>query len=285
MTHAGTVTGTIVADPSQYIMAMNQSAQATRAFQTGVTSMSFNPFNRGIIATTTLMYGLARVMGNMSRGMEEFSNILGRIGSVADMTASSVQLLADSMKDLSIAQGVSRKDIMGGMYKAAQSRFTSPAEMRAMSGAGSMLSRASGKEIDVKKSVDLLAVARQALGIKADAITSGRTTDLLLRGRDVGRWELDQMAQALGIPMTVYGNQFSGRLGGEETLRQLVAIMSTATLAGMNPRMTATGTRRLVERSVMLNTTGRGKPLRDALAGATRAILSTRLWSAGRSNT
>ena len=267
MPNVGTISGSMYLDPSGYITGLNQAAQSTKMFQAGVERVSFAGFHRGIFATTTLLYGLNRIMSSMSQGMEEYTNMLGRIGSVADMTAASVEALADSMKKLSVAQGVSRTDIMGGMYTAAQSGFDSPAEMRAMATSGAKLSRASGKEIDVRKSVDLMSVARQALGIGQGAITSNRMTDLLLRGRDVGRWELDEMAQALGIPLTVYGNQFSSKIGGEETLRQLVTIMSTATLAGVNPRMAATGTRRLVERTVQLNKTKLGDPLRQALRG------------------
>lgn len=265
MPNVGTITGSMVLDPSAYISGLGQAAAATRSYQAGINGVTFAGFNRGVFATTTLLYGLNRIMHSMSKGMEEYSNVLGRIGSVADLTAASVGALADSMKRLSVEQGVGRKDIMGGMYTALQSRFASPAEMRAMAQGGAILSRSSGKEINVKKSVDLLSVARQALGINMDAVTSGRMNNLLLKGRDVGRWELDQMAAALGIPLTVYGNQFAGRIGGEETLRQLVAIMSTATLAGMNPRMTATGTRRLVERTVQLNKTKAGDPLRRGL--------------------
>lgn len=267
MPNVGTISGGMYLDPSGYITGLNQAAQSTQMFQAGVERLSFAGFHRGIFATTTLLYGLNRIMSSMSQGMEEYTNMLGRIGSVADMTAASVEALADSMKKLSVAQGVSRTDIMGGMYTAAQSGFSSPAEMRAMATSGALLSRASGKEIDVKKAVDLMSVARQALGIGQGAVSSNRMTNLLLRGRDVGRWELDEMAQALGIPLTVYGNQFAGKIGGEETLRQLMAIMSTATLAGVNPRMTATGTRRLVERSIQLQHSKRGDELRSALRG------------------
>ena len=268
MPNVGVISGSMYLDPSAYISGLNQAAQSTRSFQAGVERVSFAGFHRGIFATTTLLYGLNRIMSSMSQGMEEYTNMLGRIGTVADMTAESVEALANSMKKLSVAQGVTRTDIMGGMYTAAQSGFSSPAEMRAMATSGALLSRASGKEIDVKKSVDLLSVARQALGIGAGAVTSNRMTDLLLRGRDVGRWELDEMAHALGIPLTVYGNQFTRKIGGEETLRQLVAIMSTATLSGINPNMAATGTRRLIERSIQLQNTKRGDPLRLALRGA-----------------
>lgn len=268
MPNVGTITGSMYLDPSAYISGLNSAAGATQQFQQGVSTVSFAGFNRGIFATTTLLYGLERIMSNMSKGMEEYANMLGRIGTVADLTAASVSALADSMKSISVYQGVSRTDIMGGMYTAAQAGYSSPAEMRTMASSGARLSRASGKEIDVKKSVDLQSGIRQALGIGMDAVSSNRMNDILLKGRDVGRWELDQMAHALGIPLTVWGNQFAGKQDGEETLRQLLAVMSVASLAGVSPNMTATGTRRIVEKTVTLANSGKkGDPLRKALRG------------------
>ena len=155
MPNVGTLNASMYLDTSPYIAGLNQAAGATRSFQQGVSTISFAGFNRGIFATTTLLYGLERIMSSMSKGMEEYSNILGRIGTVADLTAASVSALADSMASLSVYQGVSRTDIMQGMYTAAQAGFQSPAEMRAMASSGAILSRASGKEINVKKSVDL----------------------------------------------------------------------------------------------------------------------------------
>ena len=197
MPNVGTITGSMVLDPSAYISGLNQAANATRAYQTGINTVSFAGFNRGIFATTTLLYGMNRIMSSMSKGMEDYSNMLGRIGSVADMTAASIGTLAESIKSLSVAQGVSRRDIMGGMYVAAQSGFLSPAEMRAMATAGAKLSRASGKEINVNKSVDLLSVARQALGETADQgggvtpltvtdVTGGLVHTILLNGLQTG---------------------------------------------------------------------------------------------------
>lgn len=268
MPNVGTITGSMYLDPSAYISGLNTAAGATRSFQQGMTSVSFAGFNRGIFATTTLLYGLERIMSNMSKGMEEYANMLGRIGTVADLTAASVGALADSMKQISVYQGVSRKDIMGGMYTAAQAGYDSPAEMRVMASSGARLSRASGKEIDVKKGVDLQSGIRQALGIGMNAVSSNRMNDILLKGRDIGRWELDQMAHALGIPLTVWGNQFAGKQDGEETLRQLLSVMSVASLAGVSPNMTATGTRRIVEKTLQLNKSGKvGDPLRNALRG------------------
>ena len=269
MPNVGTITGSMYLDPSAYIAGLNTAAGATQSFQQGVSSISFAGFNRGIFATTTLLYGLERIMSNMSKGMEEYSNMLGRIGTVADLTAASVSALADSMKQIAVYQGVSRTDIMGGMYTAAQAGYQTPAEMRGMAMSGARLSRASGKEIDVKKAVDLQSGIRQALGIGMGAVTSNKMNDMLLKGRDIGRWELDQMAHALGIPLTVWGNQFAGKESGEETLRQLMAVMSVASLAGVSPNMTATGTRRIVEKTVQLASSGkRADPLRNALRGA-----------------
>ena len=76
---------------------------------------------------------------------------------------------------------------------------------------------------------------------------------MLLRGRDVGRYELNEMTAALGIPLSVYGNQFSKKLGPEETLRQLTALLSSTTLSGLSPSRSATGLRRLVEKTVLLS--------------------------------
>ena len=267
MPNVGTLNASMYLDTSPYIAGLNQAAGATRSFQQGVSTISFAGFNRGIFATTTLLYGLERIMSSMSKGMEKYSNILGRIGTVADLTAASVSALADSMASLSVYQGVSRTDIMQGMYTAAQAGFQSPAEMRAMASSGAILSRASGKEINVKKSVDLQSGLRQALGIGMNSVTSNRMNDILLKGRDVGRWELDQMAESIGKAATVWGNQFAGKQSGEETLRQLLTVMSTASLAGISPAMTATGTRRIVERTLQLNNTKRGDPLRAALRG------------------
>jgi len=267
MPNVGTLSASMYLDTAPYVAGLNQAAGATRSFQQGMSTISFAGFNRGIFATTTLLYGLERIMSSMSKGMEEYSNILGRIGTVADLTAASVSALAESMASLSVYQGVSRTDIMQGMYTAAQAGFQSPAEMRAMATSGAVLSRASGKEINVKKAVDLQSGIRQALGIGMNSVTSNRMNDILLKGRDVGRWELDQMAEALGKPATVWGNQYAGKQSGEETLRQLLTVMSTASLAGISPSMTATGTRRIIERTLQLNNTKRGDPLRQALRG------------------
>jgi len=257
----------MVLDPTQYIAGLNQAAAATRSFQTGASHLAFAGFNRGVIATTTLLYGLNHVMSSMSRGMEEYSVILGKIGTVADLTASSVQALANSMKSVSVAYGVSRKDIMGAMYTSAQSRFSTPAEMRAMATAGALMTHASGigSEISVKEATSLLAGLRQAFGISMDAVTSGRMVDLLIRGRDVGKWELKEMRAALGKVSTVYGNQFKDKLGGEEVLRQLVAMMSVTSLSDLPLNTVSTGTRRLVEKTLKLANSEKGRPLASAL--------------------
>lgn len=265
MPNVGTISGSMVLDPSAYLNGLNQAAGATQSFKNTVEGVQFAGFNRGIFATTSLLYGLNRIMSSMSRGMEDYSNILGRIGTVADLTAASVQALADSMKEVSVAYGVSRKDIMGGMYTAAQSRFTSPAEMRAMGSAGALLSHASGGEINVKKAVGLLSGTRQALGIGMDAVTSKRLTDMMLRGRDIGRWELGQMATTLSKVTSVYGSQYGHEVDGEEILRQLVAMMATASLTDLPLGMVSTGVRRMVEKTLTLAHSGVGKNLRRAL--------------------
>ena len=69
MPNVGTITGSMYLDPSAYISGLNTAAGATRSFQQGVSSISFAGFNRGIFATTTLLYGLERIMSNMSKGM------------------------------------------------------------------------------------------------------------------------------------------------------------------------------------------------------------------------
>ena len=133
-------------------------------------------------------------------------------------------------------------------------------------GAAAMrLRTASGREINTTKSADVISVIRNSLGIKSGR--EGFITDMLLRGRDIGRYELTEMASALGIPITLFGNQFSAKLGPEETLRQLIAILSSATQTGLNPRTAATGTRRMVEKTtrLMKSPEGIGKNLTTAL--------------------
>ncbi len=266
--HAGTITASVTADVSQYQASLGHATQAAQQFKSSVNSVSFQGFNRGIIATTTLLYGMNRIMGQMSKGMEEFSNILARIGAVADLTSTSVQALADSMKDLSTSYGVGRTDIMRAMYTTAQSRFTKPSEMRFFSEQATMLSRASGKEIDAQGAAKLMTGLVRSLNLNVQRdVASGQLSDMLLKSRDIGRWELREMAPTIAKVATVFGNEFADRLGGVETLRQMNAIMAVASGTDLPLGMVSTGVRRLVERSYQLRDTARGKYLRDSLIG------------------
>ena len=266
--HGGTIQAELTADVSGYMSGLGQATQASQQFQRSVTGISFQGFNRGIIATTTLLYGMNRIMSQMSQGMEEFSNVLARIGSVADLTAESVRNLADSMKSVSVSQGVVRSDIMKAMYTTAQSRFTKPSEMRFFGEQSAMLSRASGKEIDAMGAAKLMTGLVRSLGLDVQKdVASGKLSDMLLKSRDIGRWELREMAPAIAKVATVFGNEFADRLGGIETLRQMNAIMAVASGTDLPLGMVSTGVRRLVERSYQLRGSGRGDYLRSQLAG------------------
>ena len=266
--HGGTIQAELTANVSGYMSGLGQATQASQQFQRSVTGISFQGFNRGIIATTTLLYGMNRIMGQMSQGMEEFSNVLARIGAVADLTADSVKNLADSMKAVSVSQGIVRSDIMKAMYTTAQSRFTKPSEMRFFGEQAAMLSRASGKEIDAAGAAKLMTGLVRSLGLDMQRdVASGRLSDMLLKSRDIGRWELRDMAPAIAKVATVFGNEFAGRLGGVETLRQMNAIMAVASGTDLPLGMVSTGVRRLVERSYQLRGTKRGEHLRTQLAG------------------
>ena len=281
MAHVGTITGSMTLDPSAYLAGLNRAAQATAAFRTSMTGsgMAFNQFgtnanniagmmgrfNTSIYASMTAFYALSRTISSSLGVFEEYSNIMSRISATADLSASSVNALSESFKKLNRELGGSRTDLMKGVYTAVQANFTRPSEFMPIGEAAMRLRTASGREIDTQKSADVISVVRNALGVRSGR--EGAITDMLLRGRDIGRYQLKEMASALGIPITVFGNQFGARLGPEETLRQLIAILSSATQTGLAPRTAATGTRRLVEKTTRLAAApgGVGKNLTHAL--------------------
>jgi len=283
MAHVGTITGSMTLDPSAYLAGLNRAAQATTAFRTSMTGsgMAFNQFgtnanniagmmgrfNTSIYASMTAFYALSRTISSSLGVFEEYSNIMSRISATADLSASSVNALSESFKKLNRELGGSRTDMMKGVYTAIQANFTRSSEFMPIGEAAMRLRTASGREIDTQKSADVISVVRNALGVRSGR--EGVVTDMLLRGRDIGRYQLKEMASALGIPITVFGNQFGARLGPEETLRQLIAILSSATQTGLAPRTAATGARRLVEKTTRLASApgGVGKNLTQALGG------------------
>lgn len=271
----------MVLDPSAYIAGLNRAAQHTAAFQNSIQAgtaginafakasqsmaVGMSRLNGSVYASMTAFYALSRVVSSSLGVFEEYNNIIARISATADLSISSVTALSESFKKLNRELGGSRIDLMKGVYRAVQANFTTPEEFMPIGAAAMRLRTASGREIDTTKSADVISVIRNALGIKSGR--EGFITDMLLRGRDIGRYELTEMASALGIPITLFGNQFSAKLGPEETLRQLIAILSSATQTGLNPRTAATGTRRMVEKTtrLMKYPEGIGKNLTTAL--------------------
>lgn len=281
MAHVGTITGSMVLDPSAYIAGLNRAAQHTAAFQSSIQAgtaginafakasqsmaVGMSRLNGSVYASMTAFYALSRVVSSSLGVFEEYNNIIARISATADLSISSVTALSESFKKLNRELGGSRTDLMKGVYRAVQANFTTPGEFMPIGAAAMRLRTASGREIDTTKSADVISVIRNALGIKSGR--EGFITDMLLRGRDIGRYELTEMVSALGIPITLFGNQFSAKLGPEETLRQLIAILSSATQTGLNPRTAATGTRRMIEKTtrLMKSPEGIGKNLTTAL--------------------
>jgi len=271
----------MVLDPSAYIAGLNRAAQHTAAFQSSIQAgtaginafakasqsmaVGMSRLNSSVYASMTAFYALSRVVSSSLGVFEEYNNIIARISATADLSINSVTALSESFKKLNRELGGSRTDLMKGVYRAVQANFTTPEEFMPIGAAAMRLRTASGREIDTTKSADVISVIRNALGIKSGR--EGFITDMLLRGRDIGRYELTEMASALGIPITLFGNQFSAKLGPEETLRQLIAILSSATQTGLNPRTAATGTRRMVEMTtrLMKSPEGIGKNLTTAL--------------------
>jgi hypothetical protein len=271
----------MVLDPSAYIAGLNRAAQHTAAFQSSIQAgtaginafakasqsmaVGMSRLNGSVYASMTAFYALSRVVSSSLGVFEEYNNIISRISATADLSISSVTALSESFKKLNRELGGSRTDLMKGVYRAVQANFTTPEEFMPIGAAAMRLRTASGREINTTKSADVISVIRNSLGIKSGR--EGFITDMLLRGRDIGRYELTEMASALGIPITLFGNQFSAKLGPEETLRQLIAILSSATQTGLNPRTAATGTRRMVEKTtrLMKSPEGIGKNLTTAL--------------------
>lgn len=284
MAHVGTITGSMTLDPSAYISGLNQAAQQTMRFQQSISSGSFgiaamgassaraatglSSLNRSIYASMTAFYALSSQMSRALGVYEEYDNVLSRIGSTASMSTSSVLGLSEALKGLNRDLAVSRTDTMRGVYRAVQSGFTKKEDYVPITQSAMALRTASGREIDVTKSADTISVIRNALGIKSGR--EGFITDMLLKGRDVGRFELNQMASALGIPITIWGNQFSSKIGSEETLHQLITMLASSTQAGLSPTMAATGLRRFVEKSNLLGNraSGSGKHLDRAIKSA-----------------
>lgn len=271
----------MVLDPSAYIAGLNRAAQHTANFQSSIQAgtagvnafgkasqsmaVGMSRLNGSVYASMTAFYALSRVVSSSLGVFEEYNNIISRISATADLSIGSVTALSESFKKLNRELGGSRTDLMKGVYRAVQANFTSPGEFMPIGAAAMRLRTASGREINTTKSADVISVIRNSLGIKSGR--EGFITDMLLRGRDMGRYELTEMASALGIPITLFGNQFAGKLGPEETLRQLIAILSSATQTGLNPRTAATGTRRMVEKTtrLMKSPEGIGKNLTTAL--------------------
>lgn len=271
----------MVLDPSAYIAGLNRAAQHTANFQSSIQAgtaginafgkasqsmaVGMSRLNGSVYASMTAFYALSRVVSSSLGVFEEYNNIISRISATADLSIDSVTALSESFKKLNRELGGSRTDLMKGVYRAVQANFTTPEEFMPIGAAAMRLRTASGREINTTKSADVISVIRNSLGIKSGR--EGFITDMLLRGRDIGRYELTEMASALGIPITLFGNQFSAKLGPEETLRQLIAILSSATQTGLNPRTAATGTRRMVEKTtrLMKSPEGMGKNLTTAL--------------------
>src|SRR5574344_2327326 len=265
MPSTGNINTKAILDPSAYLAELNRMGGATVAFKNMIEGISFTRFHTSMYASATIMYSISTLISKMSQGIEEYSNMLAKLGSVADLTSSSIDSLADSMKQLSMQRGLSRKDIMTGMYTAVQSGFTNPEDMSEIALSSAKLARSSGREITVDKSANLISSLRQSLGISNENVKSGALNSLLLRGRDLGKWELRDMAEALGKVTTIYGNQFSGVLDPMETLRQIVSMMSSATLVGLPLNTVSTGVRRIAERPFPLSDTSKGKYLREQL--------------------
>lgn len=273
----------MVLDPSAYIAGLNRAAQHTAAFQSSIQAgtaginafakasqsmaVGMSRLNSSVYASMTAFYALSRVVSSSLGVFEEYNNIIARISATADLSISSVTALSESFKKLNRELGGSRTDLMKGVYRAVQANFTTPEEFMPIGAAAMRLRTASGREINTTKSADVISVIRNALGIKSGR--EGFITDMLLRGRDIGRYELTEMASALGIPITVFGNQFSAKLGPEETLRQLIAILSSATQTGLSPRVAATGMRRMIQKTSRMAAApeGIGKNLTRALQG------------------
>lgn len=283
MAHVGTITGSMVLDPSAYIAGLNRAAQHTAAFQSSIQAgtaginafakasqsmaVGMSRLNGSVYASMTAFYALSRVVSSSLGVFEEYNNIIARISATADLSINSVTALSESFKKLNRELGGSRTDLMKGVYRAVQANFTTPGEFMPIGAAAMRLRTASGREINTTQSADVISVIRNALGIKSGR--EGFITDMLLRGRDIGRYELTEMASALGIPITVFGNQFSAKLGPEETLRQLIAILSSATQTGLSPRTAATGMRRMIQKTSRMAAApeGIGKNLTRALQG------------------
>ena len=270
MAHVGNIHGTATMDPTGYTVGLRQMAQETYRFQQSIQSGSYgiasmggsatrtaahmNSLNRSVYASMTAFYMLTRQIGGAMNAYEEYDNVVSRIGSTADMSTSSILGLSEALKGLNRQMAGNRTDLMKGMYRAVQAGFTSPSEFVPIAESAMRLRTASGREINTTKSADAISVIRNALGVKAGR--EGFITDMLLRGRDVGRFELNEMTSALGIPLTIYGNQYSEKIGAEETLRQVVTLLASTTQAGLSPNRAATGIRRILEKSLRLG----GKP-------------------------
>lgn len=283
MAHVGTITGSMTLDPSAYIAGLNQAAQQTMRFQQSVASSGagmasmgagagraatqLGGLNRSIYASMTAFYMLSTRISAALGVYEEYSNVLSRIGATADMSTSSILGLSEALRGLNRDMGGSRTDMMKGMYRAVQSGFTTPDQFMPIAESAMKLRTASGREINTVKSADAISVIRNSLGIKGGK--ESMITDMLLKGRDVGRFELNEMTSALGIPLTIYGNQFSSKIGSQETLRQVITLLATSTQAGLSPNRAATGVRRMVEKTLMLGNKpgGIGKNLHAGFAG------------------
>ena len=283
MAHVGTITGSMTLDPSAYINALNQVAQHTAKFQQAINAGSYGiggmgasatrsaaqlgSLNRSVYASMTAFYALSRTVTGALGVFEEYSNVVSRIANVADMSTSSILSLSEAMKGLNREMGGSRTDLMKGMYRAVQSGFTTPKEFMPIAKSAMALRTASGREINTTKAADAISVIRNALNMKSGK--ESFITDILLGGRNFGRYELNEMTAALGVPITVHGTQFSEKLGPEETLRQLLAMLSSATLSGISPMRAATGVRRMVEKTIRLSSKpgGVGKNITGAMKG------------------
>lgn len=255
----------IVADPQQFLQGFQLAEQSADRLAARLNNVNFSGFNRQTMGMMTAVYALQRSFRAAAADFEVFGNTLSKIANVAGQSITSIRSLAESVRDVSHEYGIMRTELMKGMYRASQQGFTTPGAMRDIGVQAARMSMASGHEIGVSQSADLLSTLRNSLGIGSAFVRSGKLNSLLLRGRDVGRWELNQMAETLGKVTPTYGQEFKGRMAPEELLRQLMSMMGAATKTGLPLNMVATGTRRFLERSFVLASSNRGKELRDVL--------------------
>ncbi|MCL2103535.1 MAG: phage tail tape measure protein [Kiritimatiellaeota bacterium] len=253
----GSLYATLTLNARAYQAELRQAQQATRAAAAGMNQAMMGAgagMAMSFYGVTSALNGVAASIGGADRAFRQYENTLVRISTVTGRTVGSMNALVDSMRNVAVQSATSMQEFSTAMYRAAQATFTQPRQMRDIAVTAGRLRAASGGEIGMRDAADSLSVVYNALGIKPSR--GGAVSDIMLKGRNIGRWELGQMVDVLSRPLAVAGSMQRPGANPEDTLRDLLSVLATVTQGGVSRNIAGTGVRRAYERTNLLTMQG-----------------------------